>query len=128
MNISTYESQIKALEAGGGGGGGGSSDGLFVITIDFDTMSLDKTFSEVKNAVLNNIPILIDAGIKTFPADIFYDDIGDYIQFQLTTVGAYLNPTPSGLLTYIIYKLSSDDALTVTVGRYFTFEITEVNA
>ena len=127
MNISTYESKINALEAGGGGGGG-ASDGVFVITIDMEKMTSDKAFSEVKNALLNNTLILIDAGMKTFPDDIFYDEIDNYIQFQLTTVSINLSPTPSGLITYVIYKLSSDNALTVTVGRGFTFEITEVNA
>lgn len=47
MNISTYESQIKSLEAGGGGGGGGATVTIHATAIDDSKFSIP--FSDMAN-------------------------------------------------------------------------------
>ncbi len=127
MNISTYESKINALETGGGGGGE-SSDGVFVITIDMDNMTSDKTFSEVKNAVLNNTPILINLGTYILPDIVGYDDYENIIQIQLTMLSIRNGQTPLGSIFFETLKLNPNDELTIFFQKAYTFEITEVNA
>lgn len=124
MNISTYESQIKALEAGGGGG---SSDGLFMITLDVDNMTSDKTFSEVKNAVLNNTPILINLGSIILPDIIIYDGDENDISIQTTMYSIRPGTTPLGTIFFMVFRLSPNNVLTIGEQKGYTYEITEVN-
>lgn len=127
MNISTYESQIKALEAGGGGGGGGSSDGVFVITIDFDNMTSDKTFSEVKNAVLNKTPILINLGSYMLPDLVAYTDDETEIAIDVSAIWVTPRPTPTGSIQVTSFGLYSDNTLTLMHDRLYNFTVTEEN-
>lgn len=127
MNISTYESKINALEAGGGGGGG-SSDELFVITIDYQNMTCDKTFSEVRNAVLNNAVILTNMGGGTFIIPDTVQSEGDdtdiYIYITLITVNK--SPTLVGTISTAMVILHPDNRLEAGSSNQYTFVVTEV--
>ena len=49
-----------AAALGGGSGGGGSSGGVLVVSIDMETMALDKTYNELYAALASGmIPVLI---------------------------------------------------------------------
>lgn len=127
MNISTYESKINALEAGGGGGGG-SSDGVFVITIDEQNQTSDKTFSEVKNAVLSKKPILINFGSYMIPDAVAYTDDKTDISIEVSAIGVTPLPTPTGSIEVVAFSLHTDNTLTMNYDRIYTFTVTEENA
>lgn len=126
MNISTYESQIKALEAGGGGGGGGSSDGVFLITINPQITSCDKTFAEVKNAVLNNTIVFVKLDSIVLPNFVEYIDDNEPIFFSLTRFGITPATTPIGTADLMTILLNPDESVTVDSNNHYTFAITEV--
>lgn len=146
MNISTYEARLKALATHNAsvdnaidgldervealeGGGGGSGDGAFIITIDGQSMTSDKTFLEVKNAVLNNALIVVDLGDNNiFPDSVQYTDDESDIYINITMFGTNrINSTQTGVVTRLKFNLHPNDSLELGTNKYYTFAITEVS-
>lgn len=127
MNISTYESKINALEAGGGGGGG-SSDELFVITIDYQKMTSDKTFSEVRNAVLNNAVILINivGGSFIIPDGVQSGGDDNDIYIFIKDIKVNKRPKLEGSISVGTFILHPNNELEMVQSKHYTFAVTEV--
>lgn len=144
MNISTYEARLKALANHNTSvdnaidgldervealeGGGGSGDGVFIITIDFQNVTSDKTFSEVKNAVLNNEFIVLSEGrSKIIPDRVVYTDDESDIYISTISLGIQEGEPSQGYIYDTSFLLHPNDSLEIQTDTSYTFTVTEVS-
>ena len=71
-------------KAAGGGGGGGGSGGVLVCTADFQTMALNHTWQEIKDAAI----AVLDGGNMIAFATNFTIDVNYYVYFASFTTDA----------------------------------------
>ena len=100
--ITRVEQFLSDIIDQGGGGGGSGGGGVVVVTMNMETMALDKTWQEIQTAMATSVVVIYQAApdygfwAHLYVTQVRSDEYGNYIievnngdQFRATSASGY---------------------------------------